>query len=131
MEADILTVIDERDSFESCITDTAAALGCEEEWSNVHDHRQCIPGLVDDLKGYLAVVQAENARLLEIIRALTDYPIFADDDGEACMYCLAQADDEDELNNHDRDCYWWIGRVMTDPIRASKAVSNKDKNNAK
>jgi hypothetical protein len=45
-EAAHLRTIDERDSFEDSVSETAALLGCREEWSNLHDHRGCIPDLI-------------------------------------------------------------------------------------
>lgn len=55
-------LIDERDRFEECVTDSASALGCEEEWSNLHDHVRCIPDLIARLR---ADNEALRARLGE------------------------------------------------------------------
>lgn len=57
-----LETIKERDQFEDTISEAARALGCEEEWSNVHDHAECVVELAKELR---AEVNAHRAELIE------------------------------------------------------------------
>lgn len=65
----------ERDRYSDAISETAAALGCPEEWSNAHDHDRCIQENAadvvherDELKKALGseVLQALLTRLREV-----------------------------------------------------------------
>lgn len=37
-----LQTIDERDRYSDAISEAATDLGCEDEWSNLHDHAKCL-----------------------------------------------------------------------------------------
>lgn len=50
----LLEEIENRDRFEDVVTRTAEALGCQEEWSNLHDHCDCVFEHIAELQGALA-----------------------------------------------------------------------------
>lgn len=55
--------IDERDRSEDCVAEVAAILGCEEEWSNLHDHHLCAIELATSLQQELRDAQTKIRKL--------------------------------------------------------------------
>ena len=52
-----LDTITDRDRFEEAIGTAVARLGCEKEWSNCHDHAQCLLGAATAAHERIAVLE--------------------------------------------------------------------------
>jgi hypothetical protein len=52
-----LQTIDERDRAQDAVAAAAAILGCEEEWSNVHDHHLCLLELATERMAELSLLR--------------------------------------------------------------------------
>lgn len=75
-------VIHQRDARGDQLVEAARALGCDEEWTNQHDHGICIQGLIADLKverdqlaarlAELAAAEKERDAARECLRELRD-----------------------------------------------------------
>ena len=72
--------IEQKEIREKEVADHAAMLGCEEEWSNGHDHGECVPVLIADLHTramrleheMLPAARAEAESVRESVRELVD-----------------------------------------------------------
>ncbi len=69
----------QRDAWEEFVGNTAAALGCELEWSNLHDHRNCID---ESIGALCARVEKAEAQLA----AIDSIPETAWEDGSAVTW---------------------------------------------
>ena len=94
LEQETDRLITQRDHWEEQVGDMAASAGCEEEFSNWHDHKDCVEERVAVLKTERDAACAELARLTTprpIVEAPTDKPvlgIWIDHRGNKCFEVL-------------------------------------------
>lgn len=53
-------LIAERDELEEFVAACAAAAGCEREWSNLHDHRECVMEACRAFRAYVGAGKMES-----------------------------------------------------------------------
>jgi len=78
--------VDARDQYAHALTDAAAAVGCEQEWSNLHDHGGCI------LNGIAALKQERDAALSQLSAASSRYARAVADADEVRARLVAERD---------------------------------------
>lgn len=66
-EREMLKVIDERDKWEEKLSEIAVAAECEEEWSNRHEHGDCIVEKLAQLRAGLGNLQMEFSKKEQLV----------------------------------------------------------------
>ena len=108
LEQETDRLITQRDHWEEQVGDMAASAGCEEEFSNWHDHKDCVEERVAVLKTERDAARAELARLT------TPRPIAEAPRDGAWVLCKSSAGWKEGqfcgLNFDPPNCLGWFGR---------------------
>lgn len=82
-DRDLEKEIATRDKYEDVIAEIAAILGCEDEWTNVHDHTKCIYEYAEMVVTAKEKAERELAEARERLNKINAILLWPSDDAEA------------------------------------------------